>query len=391
MTFFIIRLAALVILASLMVGCGDTAQLESENQRLQRQLNTEQTRTGELTREVARLGAEIRDLKPELEDLRGERGVADRMRMDAISREDQAARWIEQRDEHHALLNKWMERHSECSAERDDLTSRISHLTEEIVSLGSIRDSLKKQLEEASETSIEWMRRHSEGSAKVDEQATTMAHQFDTIVSLEATRDALTKQVEELQEAKEAMRLAVAAAEEQTKELDRLSEQLRILSEEQPTFFISLLAHAERLSDVDLMSWKSISLRLREPFYRMGYRLAVTMPLSLLDPRGDVELRFGALEIVSDQWGVDSKDRIVTFSFPSGERLRSAMEVSSTDIVTVEFGPRDERGVLRFRIKDFGGGLIRADSVEFELLSVEFSGFPVAFRESDGTWRLKSP
>ena len=307
-----------------------------------------------------------------------------------MNREEQAAGWIEQRDEHHALLNQWMQRHSECSAERDELKSRISRLLEDISVWRRNQESLEVRLEEAGDTANEWRQRHSECSSKVGEQSTSLEKKRESILLLEAARDELITELHEAHEANDAMRIFVAAAEEQMNEMDRLSAQLRILAEEQPTFFISLLAQPDTLSESDLKSWEAISLELESPRYRPGYPLTVTLPLSMLDPRGDVKLRFGSLEIIADKWDVEAKDRIVTFSFPSGGRLWSAMEVSATDILTVEFGPRDARGVLRFRIKDSVGRLTRAE-VEFQLLSVEFAGLPVAFREPDGAWILEAP
>lgn len=390
MQVFIVRAATFLVLMLLIAGCEDTTGLQRDNQRLQSQLSAEQSRTGELTREVARLGAEIRDLRPEIEELRRDRAASERMRIDAMNREEQAAGWIEQRDEHHALLNQWMQRHSECSAERDELKSRISRLLEDISVWRRNQESLEVRLEEAGDTANEWRQRHSECSSKVGEQSTSLEKKRESILLLEAARDELITELHEAHEANDAMRIFVAAAEEQMNEMDRLSAQLRILAEEQPTFFISLLAQPDTLSESDLKSWEAISLELESPRYRPGYPLTVTLPLSMLDPRGDVKLRFGSLEIIADKWDVEAKDRIVTFSFPSGGRLWSAMEVSATDILTVEFGPRDARGVLRFRIKDSVGRLTRTE-VEFQLLSVEFAGLPVAFREPDGAWTLEAP
>lgn len=437
MKFVTIRPVGLALVGLLVAGCNDSDRLQNENQRLQRQLNAEQMKTGELTREAARLAAEIRALEPELVQLRTGRAAAERKLIDAVSREEQAARWIEQREEHHLLLKQWMDRHSECSAqrdeltsrnsqvterisslhrtvaslkdqleestnntrelrerhsvcseERDDLTTRISRLMEDIALLERKRDSLEAQVDQVSGSAARAMQQHGECSVQLEEQAAIQARQSKVIDSLEATGKSLTGQLEELQEAKESMRVAVAEAEKQTNELDRLSAQIGILTTEQPAGVVSLLAHPELLSENDVGLWDSIELKLFSRRLGKKFTLAATMPLSMLDPRGNVKLRFGALEIVSEAWDVESRDGIVTFSFPFGERLRSAIEVSSTDIVTVEFGPRGERSLLRFRIRDWDGGLFRRDSVEFELLSVEFAGLPIAFRKTDGTWEL---
>lgn len=376
MTFLIVRLATLLVPLLLIVGCEDTTRLQKDYQRLQGQFNTEQTRTGELTREVAKLKAEIRDLTPEIEELHRDRAASERIRIDAINREEQAARW--------------MQRHSECSAERDELKSKISRLNEDISVLRRNRESLAVRLEDAGHTANEWRKRHSECFSIVGEQTTSLERKSESILSLETARDDLIAKLHEAQDANDAMRVFVAGAEEQLNEMDRLSAELRILSKEQPTSFISLLSQPDILSESDLKSWETISLEFESPRYKPGYRLAVTIPLSMLDPRGDVNLRFGSLEIIADQWDVVAKDRIVTFSFPSGGRLWSAMEVSATDILTVEFGPRDALSVLRFRIKDSVGRLTRTE-VEFQLLSVEFSGLPVAYREPDGNWTLEAP
>lgn len=335
----------------LLVGCeeekSDKEILEEQVESLKDTLADNQRRLGEANRQVGMLSNQ-EDRAERLEDqlIQAQRDLAE-----VQGRSESAARFIQEKE---ALLQL----RDRLERERDNYKQQNNELFIEL-------DALEQQLSQTN-------------------QAT--ADLRDQLSSSAETTDLLERQLNDLQTDLDLEKL-VETVEQQRDQLAAAKNRIDQLEDEHPQFMVSLLGNYKKLTDDDLGSWSIIKLELTSSRFTIGQALRLTLPLSMIDHRGEFKLEFGSLETQATSISVDVSSNTAAVTFANAAELRAAMQISETDLTTVSFGPDGNRSELVFRIGEQETG-ITGTTISFEPMEIRLSGLRVVERNLDSEWVL---
>jgi len=208
----------------------------------------------------------------------------------------------------------------------------------------------------------------------------------DQLASSKEITDLLERRFNDLQTDRDLEKL-VETVDQQRDQLEAAKQRIDQLEDEHPQFMVSLLGNCKKLTDDDLGSWSIIKLELTSSRFTIGQALRLTLPLSMIDHRGEFKLEFGSLETQATSIAVDVSSNTAAVTFANAAELRAAMQISETDLTTVSFGPDSSRSELVFRIGEQETG-ITGTTISFEPIEIRLSGLRIVERNFDGEWLL---
>lgn len=341
-----------VLLGSVvLMGCGEEKQTKVERlservSLLESELSSAQRQSGQINQELGSLKSRNRELinksnqdRSELVTARNRLVRAEELKNDALRRQESAAQFLQQREE---------------------LYEQIEDLRDKVVETSELR-----------------------------RQAVAREGMFDkSAAEYESVVKSLNAEVLDLIEQVNEMSESVTTSSRLQEELDLANNLIAELAADHPQFFVSLLEKHKELNDLDLLTWKSISLELVSSRFTLGQVLRMKMPLEMADNRGTAVLFFGSIEVAALRCDVDLVERIVTYTFPNAAEVRSVMKINTSDILRVMFGPAEFRSEFVFEagvpVTGLGG-----TRIDFQVKSVKLSGLSIAERSEHGVWRLE--
>ncbi len=345
-----IGVLAAVCVSLLLVACGNSSSkeevlqervgaLKSELESTQIQLGQANQKLGEIQGNRDQLSRDMKKTESELTDLRSQLKDAERLRLADKEQKNTVSKYLEQRENLYSQLNDMKEKLVEAKAQRHEI------------------DRLANELKDAKENS--------------ELKITKLSKQLNELNA--SLNEAESKSNEAIQ-----LQGELAAARKTIKDI----------TADRPEFFIPLLQKHGELGDNDLQSWGVITLQLTSSRLALGQEMQLTLPLSMIDFRGSFVLTFGSLNATAESCDLNMKDRIATLTFPNAAEFHSAIEISTTDILSVSFGPSDFQSKIVFAVNTPENGWL-SNQIDFKVKEVRLSGLPVATRSDQGKWTLQ--
>jgi len=341
--------AFVICIPVILVGCEEEkTEVERLTDRvihLESELSAAQRHNGRVNQEIGSLKSKNRELSEEtslylsqVNTARDNLARAEDLKNESIRNQESAAQFLQQ---------------------RDDLHRQIENLRSRVVELNSLRQQVGIQEEVFGESIAEY----------------------------ESLVNELNDEITDLNEQVVEMSVLALDADQLQEELDSANEKVKSLAVEHPQFFISLLEQHKELKDSDLFTWESISLELVSSRFTLGQVLRMKMPLEMADNRGFAVLKFGSIEVDAIGCEIDLVQRIASYTFPNAAEVRSVMEINTSDIVHVYFGPLEFRSEIVFEAGASITGL-SGTRINFLPKSIQLSDLPIANRSENGIWTL---
>lgn len=335
----------------LLVGCkeekSETEILKERVATLREELAVNQQRLGEAHRQVGLLN----DQQQRAEKLEYRLSQAQSELDEVRDRSESAARFIQEKQTLLQLRDRLERENDKYRQQNNELVSEI--------------DLLEQKLFQA------------------DQDANALR---DQLIASEETIHLLEMELEEIKSDRDLEKLA-EIVEQQRQQIDKAKNRIDQLEDEHPQFMLSILENRDKISSDDLGSWGIINLELTSSRFAIGQALKLTLPLPMVDHRGEFKLVFGMLEAKAASISVDVSSNTAAVMFENAAQLRAAMQISETDQVSVLFGPDDQRSELVFRIGEPETGLT-GTTISFEPIEILLSGLKVVVRNSEGEWML---
>lgn len=337
-TLGIIGLAAVVAIAysSCSEDVSDSTESRGSAQEslesIREELSKTQSRVGAANEEIGRLRAREAQLVAEAARLRSDLAESRAMVRDAES----VANYLRQRENLFAQI--------------DQLRSRVAD-----------RDALRARLDDAESALDAKTRRHHE-----------------VVTEFESRVKSIERQLSEFRQ--QASQVPVLQAG-----LEEARAKLQTTLRGRPDLAIEIANKFGTLLSEEGESLRVISMQLFSSRFAPGQDLYLTVPLGMLDHRGDIVLAFGSLRSRANSFRIDLDARTARIGFPDAADLRAAIRLSETPELGISFGPSGASTRILFEVGD-SHTAIGGTTIDFQPKAIYIAGERMAELTEDGRW-----